>query len=198
MRLRDHFCCWEDLRDAPVAEIHEMIRAVEISERKAPRLKAALQFVTASQGGLSLDFLAEMPADAAIIWLEKLEGVGRKTSAAVLNFSTLRKAVLVVDTHHLRVAARLGLISRKANIEKAYDTLMRLLPGHWGANEMDDHHQLIKLHGQTLCRPMVPKCGCCPVREVCSYSRNARRSRSVSRVTRSNRSAAPLRRSRPT
>lgn len=192
-RLRDHFLCWENLRDAPVAEIHSLIRPVEISEKKAPKLKAALQFVAASQGRLSLDFLAEMPADAAIIWLEKLDGVGRKTSAAVLNFSTLRKAVLVVDTHHLRVAARLGLISRKASIEKAYNTLMPLLPEHWGADDMDNHHQLLKLHGQTLCRPAVPKCGCCPVREVCSYFRNARRARSGPTTSQSNQSVAPLR-----
>ncbi|WP_371933298.1 endonuclease III domain-containing protein [Ruegeria discodermiae] len=192
-RLRDHIRCWEDLRDAPVAEIHELIRSVEIPEKKAPRLKAALQFVSASQGSLSLDFLGEMPADAAIIRLEKLDGIGRKTSAAVLKFSTLRKAVLLVDTHLLRVAARLGLISRKASIEKAYDTLMPLLPGQWEADDMDNHHQLIKLHGQTLCRPAVPKCGCCPVREVCSCFRSARRSRSGSRPIQSDRPVAPLR-----
>ncbi|MEX0351028.1 MAG: endonuclease III [Paracoccaceae bacterium] len=176
-RLRKRFRRWEGLRDAPVAEIRDLIRAVNYPEKKAPRLKAALQFVTASEGTLSLDFLNEKPADAAIAWLEQIDGIGRKTSAAVLNFSTLRKPVLVIDTHHQRVAKRLGLVSRKADLAKAYDMLMPLLPSEWGADEMDDHHQLIMLHGQRLCRPSSPSCGTCPLRDMCRYCRQARRSR---------------------
>src|ERR1700722_20059481 len=44
--LEMRFGCWENLRDAPVAEIEEAIRAITFPERKAIQLKQALQLIT--------------------------------------------------------------------------------------------------------------------------------------------------------
>lgn len=167
VRLRQRFACWESLRDAPVAEILPLIADVSFAEVKAPRLPAALRMVTARRGALTLDFLAGWPDGAALDWLERLPGVGRKTAATVLNFSTLRKPVLVIDTHHLRVIRRLGLVGPRAGIAEAHDRLTPLLPPGWGAAEIDDHHQLVKTLGQRFCRPSRPACPACPLRALC-------------------------------
>ena len=168
VRLRQRFADWESLREAPVTEIRHIISEVTFSEVKAPRLKAALQAVTISQGALTLDVLGTLSVRSALNWLERLPGVGRKTAAAVLNLSTLRRPALVIDTHHLRVIRRLGLIGQHATAEEAYDRLTPLLPDEWGAQDIDDHHHLVKTLGQRLCRPTLPACSVCPLRDLCT------------------------------
>jgi endonuclease-3 len=88
------------VRDAPTAEVEEVIAGVTWPELKAPRIQAVLRAITERHGGLSLDFLEAMPVPEARAWLEAIPGIGPKTSAAVLSFSLLRKAALPVDSHH--------------------------------------------------------------------------------------------------
>src|SRR5580698_4513326 len=103
---------WEPVRDAPVAEIERAIAIVTFPEQKAPQLKATLEGISERYGKLTLDFLARYRTDKIRAWLEQFPGVGPKTSAAVVNFSTLRRRALGIDSHHLRVAQRLCLVPR--------------------------------------------------------------------------------------
>lgn len=162
-----HFGDWQAVHDAPVVEIQAIVGAVTYAELKAPRLKAALQAIIASRGRLALDLLHDLPVEQALAWLEHLPGVGRKTAAQTSNFSTLRKAALVIDTHHLRVLRRLGPVGRRADLAQACDRLTPLLPASWTAADMDDHHQLVKSLGQTTCRHAYPACRRCPLRDLC-------------------------------
>lgn len=184
--LRARFGSWEAVRDADPADIRAAIGAVTFADLKAPRLKAALETVTARCGRLTLDGLDGMTVAEALAWLERLPGVGRKTAAATLNFSTLRKPALVIDTHQLRVLRRLGLAGRRATAAQAYDRLVPLLPAGWTAADLDDHHQLMKTLGQTLCRHAAPRCGGCPLGDICptaSAPRAPRRAASPSAST---------------
>ena len=165
--LRDRFGDWEVVRDAPPRAVYATIAPVNFAEVKALRLQSALHAITTLRGRIELDFLGELPVDTALAWLERLPGVGRKVSAATLNFSTLRMRALVVDTHHLRVVRNLGLTRPHANYEEAYRRLMPRLPAQWGAAELDDHHQLMKALGQTVCRSEAPSCDACPLRDLC-------------------------------
>lgn len=164
--LRARFGTWENLRDAPVAEIEQTIQAATFADVKAPQLKTALQQITARYGSLTLDFLAKYRTEKIRQWLEQFEGVGPKTSAAVVNFSTLRRRALCVDSHHLRVTQRLRLTPR-ADAAVTEERLMRLVPESWDAEMLDHHHSLIKLHGQTYCTFDQPKCAACPLLSVC-------------------------------
>jgi len=87
-------------------------------------------------------------------------------SAAVVNFSTLRRRALCVDANHLRVTQRLALTPR-ADAEITETRLMRLVPEDWDAAMLDEHHSLVKLHAQTLCTFAEPKCGACPLLVEC-------------------------------
>ncbi|QHN05181.1 iron-sulfur cluster loop [Granulicella sp. WH15] len=164
--LEARYASWDDLRDAPVPEIEQAIAAVTFPETKAPWLKIALQQITARYGSLTLDFLARYRTDKIREWLEQFEGVGPKTSAAVVNFSTLRRRALCVDSHHLRVTQRLKLTPR-ADAAITEERLMRLVPEEWDAAMLDEHHSLIKLHGQKLCTFAEPQCKGCPLLQVC-------------------------------
>src|SRR5271156_2479985 len=85
---------WERLRDAPVVEIEDAIRAVTFPEPKAVQLKAALQQITERTGVLSLEFLGRYRTEKIRVWLERFEGIGARASAAVVNFSTLRRRAM--------------------------------------------------------------------------------------------------------
>ncbi len=159
---------WEAVRDAPVEEIERTIAVVTFPEVKAPRLKAALLGITARYGSLTLDFLAKYRTEKIRAWLEGFEGVGPQISAAVVNFSTLRRRAICVDGHHLRVTHRLGLTPR-ADARRTEELLMRLVPETWTAEMLDEHHSLIKVHGQTLCTFADPRCAECPLLKLCPH-----------------------------
>ena len=157
---------WEPVRDAPLADLERAITVVTFPEVKAPRLKTALQQISARTGSLSLEFLTRYRTDKIRSWLEQFEGVGAQVSAAVVNFSTLRRRALSIDANHLRVVQRLCIVPR-ADAATTEERLMRLVPETWDAAMLDEHHSLVKLHGQTLCTFDRPKCLECPLLKLC-------------------------------
>ena len=177
--LVHRFGTWERVRDGREAAVRDAIRAVTYAEVKARRLQAALRAVTAARGGLTLEFLRAWTVAGAHVWLERLPGVGRKTAAATLNFSTLRRRTPVIDTHHLRVLRRFGLIGSRAGFAEAHDRIMPSLPEGWTADDLDDHHQLVKTLGQRICRHGLPDCGDCPLLNHCATARRRQREFSV-------------------
>jgi endonuclease-3 len=167
-QLRARFPTWEAVRDAPTAEVQEAIAPVTWPEQKAPRIQAVLRELSARRGGdMALDFLKDLSVPQARAWLESLPGVGPKTSAAVLLFSRLRMPALPVDSHHYRVAVRLGLISARISVGPAHAILAALLPPSWDAQQVYDHHEVLMLHGQRCCFPQSPACARCPVLDLC-------------------------------
>jgi endonuclease-3 len=101
--LRKHFYPWEALLTASDAALLRCLEPVRFAEKKASQLRGAMRMIVTRVGALRLDFLGDRPVEDAQVWLRDLPGVDMKVSAAVLNFSTLEKRVLVVDTHHFRV-----------------------------------------------------------------------------------------------
>jgi endonuclease-3 len=157
---------WEPVRDASISEIERAIAIVTFPEQKAPRLKQALEQITARVGSLTLDFLAKYRTEKIRSWLEQFEGVGPQVSAAIVNFSTLRRRALSIDANHLRVIQRLCTVPR-ADAATTEARLMRLVPETWDAAMLDEHHALIQLHAQTLCTFADPRCENCPLLKIC-------------------------------
>ena len=165
--LIETFGSWEAVRDAPTEAVQEAISPCTWPEQKAPRLQKVLYIITERCGRLSLDFLASMNVSDARQWLEELPGVGPKTSAAVLSFSTLRGKALPVDSHHFRVAVRLGIIDARIGEAKANRVLESLLPADFTAQDVYDNHQLMMRHGQKVCFHYHPNCAGCVLLDIC-------------------------------
>lgn len=165
--LRQRFPDWASVIAAPVAEIEAAIARVTWPEQKAPRIQAVLRAIQAEHGTLSLDFLADLPVEDARVWLERLPGVGPKTSAAVLSFSLLRRAALPVDSHHHRVAARTGLIPSSLPVGPSHRVLAAQLPPDWDAQQVYDNHEVLMLHGQRCCFHRNPACARCVLLDLC-------------------------------
>jgi endonuclease-3 len=162
-------CCpdWETLIDMPSDAIEPAIVDVTFAEKKAIDLPIMLTMLRA-QHGLDLEGrLAGEDEEAAMQILTALHGVKFKIAATVLNFSTLRKRVLAVDTHLLRVGERLGFVPLGGLYEDGYEAYARLLPDDWAADDLYELHWLIKKLGQNICHHTVPHCSACPLRDVC-------------------------------
>ena len=167
--LRRRFPEWSAVRDAPTQEVEAAIADCTWPELKAPRIQQVLRLITERRAELSLDFLGELSIPDARAWLEALPGVGPKTSAAVLAFSTLRRAALPVDSHHHRVAQRLGLIGPKVDVGPSHAILAAQLPPDWDAQRVYDNHEALMLHGQRCCYHAGPACHRCPVLDLCPF-----------------------------
>jgi len=162
--LRRHFPTWEAVRDAEREAVIAAIRPAGLGNRKGPRIQEVLREITAERGALDLDFLKDLPLEAARAWLMKFKGVGPKTAAIVLLFSLGRPA-FPVDTHIYRVTGRLGLRPEEMTVEEAHPYLESLFPpeAYYAA-----HLNIIRL-GREICSARKPACGGCPLRKVCDH-----------------------------
>ena len=166
-QLRAKFPDWQSALDAPVSEIEEAISPCTWPEQKAPRIQAVLREVKERRGEFSLDFLADMSVPDARAWLQSITGIGPKTSAATLAFSELRMRALPVDSHHHRVAQRLGLIPASLSVGPSHAVLEAMLPSDWDAQQVYDNHEILMLHGQRVCHHHSPKCNTCVLLDIC-------------------------------
>lgn len=175
--LKARYGSWEGVARADLGELEELLRPQTFPSVAAERLKASLTTIIEERGSVDLRHLSNLPDDMAMEWLEKLPGVGRKIAAGVMNTSVFRRRALVIDGHHRRVMQRLGIVPPKADTARAYDELMPLLPEEWSAEDIDEHHLLVKRLGQVHCRPSAPKCEACPLRQECKYAADAAKGR---------------------
>ena len=164
--LLQRFGSWEAVRDAPMNEVQDAISNVNWPEVKAPRLQTIMRQITQERGELNLDFLRDLPVEEGAAWLNRFEGVGPKTTACVLLFSA-RKPILPVDTHVQRCSIRLGLIGKKVTADNAHDLLQALLPRD--PQTIYNFHKALLRHGQRICVFERPRCGKCPITDLCDY-----------------------------
>jgi endonuclease-3 len=157
---------WEAVRDAPVEQVAQAIRAGGLANLKAQRIQEVLRVLTQRLDGtpLSLDFLVDLPLAEAQAYLRSLPGVGPKTAACVLLFS-LGMPAFPVDTHVHRVSKRLGLIGSRDSAERAHAIFESMVPGEWA---FPLHVNLIQ-HGRRVCHAQRPACERCPLRLECVY-----------------------------
>ncbi len=100
--------------------------------------------------------------------LEALPGVGRKTANVVLNIA-FGQPTMAVDTHIFRIGNRMGLAPGKDVVAvemKLYKNIPEKFMQH-------AHHWLI-LHGRYTCVARKPKCGECPVYDLCGFKDRAK------------------------
>ncbi len=162
--LKERYPDWESVMNAPEEDVIKTIRPAGLANQKGPRIQAALRYVQAERGELSLDFLADLPLNEAKSWLTNIKGVGPKTAAIILLFAFNRPA-FPVDTHVHRVTRRLGLIRPKVTADKAHPILENM-------GDPDTfyplHLNLIR-HGREICLARNPKCEQCFLQSYCDY-----------------------------
>jgi len=94
-----------------------------------------------------------------------LPGVGRKTANCVLGGAYGIECGIVVDTHVIRLANRLGLTKSDAP-DKIEQDLMKLVP----KREWYRFSNLLILHGRKTCKARKPLCEKCILSNICPSS----------------------------
>ena len=132
----------------------QYIKTIGLFRNKAKNVIKLSRILLEQYGG-------EVPSSRAA--LQSLPGVGRKTANVVLNM-WFRQPAQAVDTHIFRVGNRTGIAPGRdeAAVERAIEDNV---PAEY---QQHAHHWLI-LHGRYICVARKPKCGICPIRDLCLY-----------------------------
>ncbi|MEX2608831.1 MAG: endonuclease III [Gemmatimonadota bacterium] len=153
---------WSQLIEMNKSTVLEILEQGGMAELKWLRLTAQISRIIEAFGSATLLPLRRMTTEAAEEFLTSLPGVGPKTARCVLLYS-LDRAVFPVDSHCLRVMARLGFLPERVDRKAAHDVLQDLVP-------VDLRHSLhvnLVHHGRSLCIGRNPRCEPCPVLDLC-------------------------------
>lgn len=149
----------EDYANAPIGALEQAIGSITFFRAKARYLQGIGRVLVEQFGG-------EVPRTVAE--LITLPGVAYKSANLIMAKEYGVHTGIAVDTHVTRVAARLGLTRGKNPIAIAAD-----LEKIFAKNDWLDVNEYMILHGRAVCRAPVPKCGECPVRDVCPSAHRA-------------------------
>ncbi len=141
------------LARADVAKVEATLSSIGMFRQKAKNIvNLSRQLVSEHEG--------EVPRQLEA--LVALPGVGRKTANVVMGVAFGAPEGVVVDTHVLRIAQRLGW-TRQTTAEQVERDLMQLFP-----REVWDilSHTLI-FHGRRVCTARKPACIACQASDAC-------------------------------
>ena len=142
----------ESLAEAELSDIEAIVKPCGLFHTKAKDIIAMSKMLVEVYGGVLPDTVEE---------LTKLPGIGRKTANLVVG-DIYGKPAVVTDTHCIRICGKLGLTEGK-DPYKVEMALWKILP-HEKSN--DFCHRLV-LFGRDVCTARSPKCGECPLRDIC-------------------------------
>ena len=161
----------EDLLTASVEELTRIASLGGIfPELRARRLQEAARLVRDEFGGnldraLMLDFVKARKAIA------KFPAIGNPGAEKILLF-TGSHASLALESNGVRTLVRIGFAQEHKSYSTTYRKLQDALREEIGSKcaPLVAAHQLLKLHGQELCRRSEPRCRACPLRAACGFA----------------------------
>ena len=153
--LFERFPTLEAFAAATPDEVGEYVRSCGFWRAKAKDIVGSAQMLLRDFGGKVPDNMDD---------LLRLPGVGRKTANLILG-DIYGKEGYVCDTHCIRITGRLGITDGSKDPLKVEQQLRKTIP----PEESSDFCHRMVLHGRALCMARGPKCGECPLRELCDY-----------------------------
>ena len=141
----------DKLKNANLDDIKTIIRSVGTYNKKAANVISIAK---------DLSSIGYVPNDRE--YLEKLSGVGRKTTNVVLS-NLYNEPYIAVDTHVSRVSKRLGLAKETDDVLTIEKKLYKKIPID-KVNKL--HHQLV-LFGRYYCKAINPLCEDCKLKDIC-------------------------------
>lgn len=139
--------------DADLAELEEAVRPTGTFRQKAKAIKNACRMLVDEFGG-------EVPQ--SIEALVRLPGVARKTANVVLATCFNIPSGVIVDTHVIRLAGRMGLSEHRDPQDIERD-LMRMVP----QDDWTFFGPAMILLGRYVCTAKKPDCPNCVMRDIC-------------------------------
>jgi len=145
-----------DFAEADRSELEAEIKSSGFYRMKAKHIIDACRMIVEKFSGKVPKTMEE---------LISLPGVGRKTANCVLGGAYGIQSGIVVDTHVIRLANRLGLTKSDAP-DKIEQDLIKLVP----KREWYRFSNLLILHGRKTCNARKPLCEKCILSNICPSS----------------------------
>ena len=146
------------MAEAPLAQIEELIRPCGLFRTKAKSLKESAAMLLTTYEGRVPDTMEG---------LLSLPGVGRKIANLLLG-DIYKKGGIVADTHCIRICGRLGFYPEALKDPLRVERI--LTPVIPVAEQSDFCHRIVHF-GREICTARSPKCGDCPMREICDHNK---------------------------
>ena len=144
-----------------------------IRDERVKKLSTIMQITMREFGG-DLNQVLDYPVEKAKKALQLFPGIAEPGAEKILLFCR-RLPVLALESNGLRVLLRIGYGTEQSNYSASYKSVRKaVLP-----EIREDYdwliraHQLLRIHGQQLCKRNSPQCQECPVVEFCKYGRRA-------------------------
>jgi endonuclease III len=104
--------------------------------------------------------------------LKRFPSIGDPGAEKIL-LLTRSYPVMALDSNGLRVLCRLGFADEQKNYSATYHSVQNAIHGQLPRDydSLIRAHQLLRQHGQELCKRSKPHCTECPVRDSCNYGR---------------------------
>jgi endonuclease-3 len=135
-------------------DLAQIIRPCGAYNRKATYIKETARLIIENFGGKVPKTINE---------LITFPGVSRKTANVVLQTVYGVVEGVIVDTHIMRVTARLGFSQHDKKPDKIEKDIMELLP----RTKWMDYARLIGAHGRQICKALHPRCTTCTINNLC-------------------------------
>jgi endonuclease-3 len=154
---------------APRTELTAIARAGILAADRVEKIRECARIALEEFDGHLGRALDRAPAKAARA-LERFPSIGGPGAEKILLFSR-RVKVLALDSNGLRVLLRLGYGKPDKSYAASYRSIREATRLEW----KDDFdwliaaHQLLRRHGQELCKASRPCCEACPLRKDCAY-----------------------------
>ncbi len=146
----------EAMADADICELEDIVRPCGLYRTKADSIKRACIMLRDDFGGVVPDNMED---------LLSLPGVGRKIANLILG-DVYGKPALVADTHCIRICGRFGMYSTDMKDPTKVEMIMKELIA---PEEQSDFCHRIVQFGRDTCSARSPKCGECPLSDICGY-----------------------------
>lgn len=144
----------DDMADAPVEAIEDIIRPCGLFRTKAQSIKEACLMLRDEYGGVLPDTMEE---------LLRFSGVGRKIANLLLG-DIFGKPAIVADTHCIRICGRLGFYPE--SLKDAHKVEKILVDIVEPEKQSDFCHRIVNF-GRDVCSARSPQCAECPIGELC-------------------------------
>lgn len=161
----------ERLAKAPIDRVESLVRPAGFFRQKARRIIRMAQHLVEKHDG-SLNSLFDQPTKEVRKELLALDGVGKETADSILLY-VADKLVFPIDAYTRRILKRMGIVK-----DSCYDRIQAFFQENLPRDlaMYKEFRALIVKLGKENCKAVMPKCGSCPIRDLCHSAKTLKKS----------------------
>ena len=161
----------QDILKATPAQLQAVTKMAGIvPEVRAQRLRQSAEIAQILLKG-NLDAELDISLAHAKKTLRRFPGIGEPGAEKILMFAG-KYPVLGLESNGLRVLLRLGFAPEQKSYSSSYRGIQKALADQLPSDcdSLTATYQLLRKHGQELCKRSQPFCPDCPLRKSCAFA----------------------------